>query len=144
LTSNAREVLMNTNTPGWLARLLSVGGVLEASVGLGLLVDPSFVATILLRSSLDGAGIVVGRIAGGGLLALGIACWSARRTPTASASRGASWGLFAYNVVACVTLAAAGGAVPGGGFVALSAAVLHGAMAAALSVALLAWDSASI
>ena len=120
------------NKPVWLALLLSIAGVLETVVALGLLVDPSGVASILLRSRLDAPGEVISRIAGGGLLAIGIACWCARKTPLAPASLGVAWALLAYNVVACVTLAWAGTAMASGGLPALSASVLHGLFGAAL------------
>jgi len=121
----------------WLARILSVGGVLETVVGLGLLVAPSALASLLLRAPLAGPGMVIARLAGGGLLALGIACWCARTTPAAPASLGVSWAFLAYNVVACVTLAWARPALADGGFPALGASVLHGVLGAALLGALL-------
>ena len=123
--------------PVWLALLLSIAGVLETVVALGLLVDPSFVASILLQSRLDAPGEVISRIAGGGLLAIGIACWIARKTPLAPASLGVAWALLEYNVVACVTLAWAGTAMASGGLPALSTSVLHGLFGAALLVTLL-------
>ena len=78
------------------------------------------------------------RIAGGGLLSLGIACWWARHTPSSPASRGVAWAFLTYNVVACCTLAWAGPALASGGLPALGAAVLHGVLGAALLAALLA------
>lgn len=125
------------NRTVWLARLLRVGGVLEAGVGLVLLVDPAMVARLLLRSSLEGPGPAIARIAGGGLLGLGIACWCARATPTAPASVGVAWGLLEYNVAACVILVAEGPALANGGFAALLAAVLHGVLGVALLLAFL-------
>jgi len=115
-----------------LARILSIGGVLETGVGLMLLVDPSALAVLLLRSPLEGAGLVVARVGGGGVLSLGIACWCARRTPLAPAGLGASWAFLAYNIVACVTLALARPALASGGLPALAASVIHGVLGAAL------------
>ena len=116
----------------WLARLLSIAAILETVTALGLLVDPSGVASILLQSKLDAPGEVIGHIAGGGLLSLGIACWFARNTPLAPASLGVAWALLAYNVVACVTLAWAGTAMASSGLLALGASGLHGLFGAAL------------
>ena len=118
--------------PVWLALLLSIAGVLETVVALGLLVDPPGVAAILLQTKLDAPGDVISRIAGGGLLALGIACWCARKTPLAPASLGVAWALLSYNVVACVTRGWAGTAMASGGLPALGASVLHGLFGAAL------------
>jgi hypothetical protein len=123
------------NKTVWLARILSIGGVLETGTGLALLVDPSAVAFLLLRSPLEGPGVVVARLAGGGLLALGVACWYARGTPSIPAGLGVSRAFLAYNLVACVVLAMARPPFPVG-LVALGASVLHGLLAVALLVAL--------
>jgi len=125
------------NKPVWLARLLSLGGVLEIIAGLGLLVDPAGGALALLGASMEGPGVAIGRIGGGGLLSLGIACWLARKTPSAPASVGVARAYLAYNVVTCVTLAWASVALGGGSLPALGASVLHGALGAAVLGALL-------
>ena len=132
------------NKPVWIARLLGIGGVLETVAGLGLLVDPAGGASALFGSSMEGPGVAIGRIGGGGLLALGIACWLARKTPTAPASVGVAWAYLAYNVVTCVTLAWAGVALGGGSLPALGASVLHGVLGAAVLGALFARDRASL
>ena len=120
-----------------LGRLLGLGGVLETVAGLGLLVDPAGGALALFGSSMEGPGVAIGRIGGGGLLALGIACWLARKTPTAPASVGVAWAYLVYNVATCVTLAWASFALAGGSLPALGASVLHGTLGAAVLVALL-------
>jgi len=124
------------NKPVWLANLLSVGGVLETVTGLALLVDPAGGASVLFGSSMEGAGVAIGRIGGGGLLALGIACWLARKTPEAPASVGVAWAYLAYNVVTCITLAWASVTLVGDSLPAVGAAVLHGVVGAALLGAL--------
>ena len=125
------------NGPAWRKRLLTLGALLESGAGLVVLIAPVQFASLLLRSPLDQAGIVVGRIAGGALLSLAIACWRARTTPSAPASIGVCWALFVYNVVACVALALASPPLVSGGMVATGAAVLHGVLALALVFALL-------
>lgn len=125
------------NRPVWLARLLGLGGVLETVAGLGLLVDPAGGASALFGSSMEGPGIAIGRIGGGGLLALGIACWLARKTPEAPASVGVAWAYLVYNAVTCITLALANVALGGGSLPALGASVLHGVVGAVLLGALL-------
>jgi hypothetical protein len=120
------------NRPVWLARILSIAGVLETLAALGLIVDSPGVALILLQSRLEAPGEVIGRIAGGALLSLGLACWCARNTPSAPSSIGVAWALLAYNVVACVTLAWAGTRMVNGALPALSASVFHGLFGAAL------------
>ena len=125
------------NKSVWLGRLLGLGGVLETVAGLGLLVDPSGGALVLLGSSMGGPGIAIGRIGGGGLFALGIACWLARKTPQAPASVGVAWAYLAYNVVTCITLAWASVALGSGSLPALGASILHGVIGAVLLGALL-------
>jgi quinol-cytochrome oxidoreductase complex cytochrome b subunit len=125
------------NASAWLARLLTVASALEGALSIALLVDSPRVAAILFHASLDATGVVVARIAGGALLALAIACWLARSTPNAPASRGVAWALFAYNLVACIVLAQAGAADAGGATVALAASVLHGVFGAALVLVLM-------
>ena len=120
-----------------LGRLLGLGGVLETVAGLGLLVDPAGGALALFGSSMEGPGVAIGRIGGGGLLALGIACWLARKTPTAPASVGVGWAYLVYNVITCVTLAWASVTLVGSSLPTWGAAVLHGILGAAVLVALL-------
>jgi hypothetical protein len=119
----------------WLGFILTAGAVLEIPTGLALLLAPTLVAEILLRAPLDGTGLAIARIAGGGLLAVGLSCWSARRTPTTAAGLGVCRGFLAYNVVACAVLIRAYPPLPGG-LAALGAGILHGVVAAALLAAL--------
>ena len=71
------EDVPHLNKPVWRARLLGFGGVLETLTGLGLLLDPAGGTLLFFGSSVEGAGLAIGRIGGGGLLSLGIACWLA-------------------------------------------------------------------
>ena len=118
-----------------LGRILTAGAVLEAAVGLGLLLAPSALVEFLLRAPLDDAGPIVARLGGGGLLALGIACWFARLTPSTPAGLGVARAFLAYNLVAGAVLSNAYPPLPGGA-VALGAAILHGLLAIALLAAL--------
>jgi hypothetical protein len=122
-------------TPAWLGFILTVGAVLEITVGLGLLLIPALVAELLLRAPLEGAGLVVARLAGGGLLAVGLACWAARRTPTTPTGLGVCRAFLAYNVVAVAVLFRAYPPLPGG-LAALGAGILHFVVAVALLAAL--------
>jgi hypothetical protein len=131
------------NASVWRARLLGFGGVLETLTGLGLLLDPAGGTLRFFGSSVEGAGLAIARVGGGGLLALGIACWLARRTPTSPASVGVAWAYLVYNAVTCVTLVWAGVALLGGSLPALGGAVLHGVVGAAMLGALLVRSEAS-
>jgi len=58
-----------------MKKLTIITGVLEAATGLALLVAPWLVGRWLLGTELVGVSVVVARVAGIALLALGIACW---------------------------------------------------------------------
>ena len=132
------------NRTKWLPLLLGIGAALEVPVGLGLLIAPSALATLLLGAPLSGAGLVVARLAGGGLFALGVACWFARSTPTLRASLGVAGALLIYNIVACITLVLA--LTPGSESYALTlgAAILHGLLSAGLLGAFATRDQLSV
>jgi hypothetical protein len=59
--------------------LLVLTAVIEAATGIALLLLPSEVTSFLVGSSLDTPnGLLVGRVAGVALVALGMACWQTR------------------------------------------------------------------
>jgi hypothetical protein len=62
-----------------LLRVVSAAG--EAATGLALLVHPPIVVRLLFGAEIGGAGIVMSRIAGISLIALGVACWPGRDEP---------------------------------------------------------------
>jgi hypothetical protein len=69
--------------------LLSVTGALEAATGLVLLIAPSVLVELLLGAAPGtSAGVTVSRVAGGALLALGVACWLAREDAAGRAAKG--------------------------------------------------------
>ena len=80
----------------WLA-LAAVG---EAATGVVLMADPSLVARLLLGAELSGVAVAVGRVAGIGLLSLGLACWPGKET-----TRPALGAMATYNLlVTCYLL----------------------------------------
>jgi hypothetical protein len=98
---------------------LSVG--LEAATGLALIALPEVVARVLLGAGLSASGIAVARVAGFGLLSLGLACWPGGDDATPQAIRA----LFTYNLLAALYL---GYLRVGGGFdglLLLPASILH-------------------
>ena len=58
-----------------MKKVLALAAVAEAGLGLVLLVYPPIVVRLLLGADIAGAGIVVSRVAGIALIALGVACW---------------------------------------------------------------------
>jgi len=90
--------------------LVLLDAALEAATGVALIADPSFVVRALLGAGLSAGGIAVGRVAGLGLLSLGLACWPSTDSATATAT----WALFTYNLLVALYL---GYLRIGGGFV---------------------------
>jgi hypothetical protein len=58
-----------------MKKLLIFTGVAEAATGLALMVVPSLVGRLLLGAELAGVAVVVARVTGIALLALGVGCW---------------------------------------------------------------------
>jgi hypothetical protein len=58
-----------------MKKLLLITGLAEAATGVALMVVPELVGRLLLGADLAGASVVVARVAGIALLALGVACW---------------------------------------------------------------------
>ena|SRR5271167_3065311 len=85
---------MTTRT---LARL---SATIEAATGVALIAVPDLVARVLLGVGLSDSGVAVARIAGFGLLALGLASWPTAGDATPSTVRA----LFAYNLLAALYL----------------------------------------
>jgi hypothetical protein len=54
---------------------LIIACVVEAATGLALLMQPALVGRLLLGEELSGIAILVARILGIALIALGVACW---------------------------------------------------------------------
>ena len=105
--------------------------VIEAGAGLALLGFPSAVAVLLLDTPLEtSAALTVARVAGAGLLALGVACWLARGDAQSPAARGLVGAMLLYNVAAVAVLAFAGIGFGLYGVALWPAVVLHAVMAA--------------
>lgn len=61
-----------------MKKLLTVTALAEAATGLALMIVPSFVGRLLLGVELTGVAVVVARVAGIALIALGVACFPGR------------------------------------------------------------------
>lgn len=111
------------------SRLVMLSAAIETATGIALIADPGLVARVLLGTGLSSSGIAVGRVAGFGLLSLGLACWPSGDDATASATRA----LFIYNLLAALYL---GYLRVGGGFVSYllwPACVVHALLALLLA-----------
>lgn len=83
--------------------LLALAAAGEAAFGLVLLVHPPIVIRLLLDAEVAGAGMVMSRVAGIALIALGIACWPGRAMRGRVAA--ALGGMLAYSLLATLYLA---------------------------------------
>jgi hypothetical protein len=77
-------------------RLLALAAAIEAGTGVALMVDPPLVTQLLLGAEVSGAAIAVARVAGVGLLSLGLACWPGIDAGDAARPRRA---LLTFNVL---------------------------------------------
>jgi hypothetical protein len=80
--------------------LLTLTAVIEATTGLALIAMPSVVVRLLLGGDISGVSIPLGRVAGFGLLSLGLACWRAR-DPTGNTTP-ALRAMLTYNSLATI------------------------------------------
>jgi len=110
--------------------LFATMAAVEIATGAGLLAAPGFVATLLLGAPLDtSASQVVGRVAGAGLLALGVACWLARADGAERAGRVVCPAMLVYNGAGAAVLTYAGARLGLEGLLLWPAVVLHAALA---------------
>ncbi|HEY4929958.1 MAG TPA: hypothetical protein VII23_00175 [Terriglobales bacterium] len=106
-----------------------LSSAIESATGVALLAVPDLVARVLLGTGLSDSGSAVARLAGCGLLSLGLACWPSGDEPTPNATRA----LFIYNLLAGFYL---GYLRVGGGFVSFllwPACFVHVALAVLLA-----------
>jgi hypothetical protein len=80
--------------------LVKVSAAIEAATGLALIAAPELVAHVLLGAGLSASGIAVARVAGFGLLSLGLACWPGAAGDTPQVTRA----LLIYNLLAALYL----------------------------------------
>jgi hypothetical protein len=79
-----------------MKKLLTATAVAETATGVALMIVPSLVGRLLLGAELGGVSVVVARVAGIALIALGIACWPGRT---------ALCGMLTYNALGTVYFA---------------------------------------
>src|SRR6266404_8086678 len=112
-----------------MKRFLTLTAIIEAATGLALIAVPAIVVRLLLGAEISGASILLGRVAGAALLALGVACWLARDDTQSRAARGLVVAMLMYNIPATAVLAFAGIGLGLQGVMLWPAVVLHAAMA---------------
>jgi hypothetical protein len=85
-----------------MSKLLLAAAGLELALGLILMIDPGIVTQLLLGEDLPGVGIALGRVAGFGFVAFGLACLPPRNV-TSAAPRPLQ-ALLTYNVLVTLYL----------------------------------------
>jgi hypothetical protein len=111
-----------------MKRVLVFAAVSEAATGMALAVVPSLVGKLLLGVELSGVSVVIGRVTGIALFALGIACWPG--SPLV--------GMLTYSAAVTLYLAYAGFAGGFDGILLWPAVALHGVMTVLLARAMFA------
>jgi hypothetical protein len=84
-------------------KVLALAAAGEAAMGLALLVYPPIVVRLLFGAEIAGAEVVMSRIAGISLVALGLACWPGSDGDSGLA--GALRGMLCYSLLATLFLA---------------------------------------
>jgi hypothetical protein len=112
-----------------MKKILMLAALSEALTGLVLFAYPPIVIRLLFGSEIAGAGVLISRIAGISLIALGMACWPDHNTFRAF------FGMLTYSLLAMLYLVYVG--VNGGaGILLWPAAAAHAVLSVLL---LLAW-----
>jgi hypothetical protein len=112
------------------ALFLLIISLLEVATGACLIIWPAGLLAILLgleRSSVD--TLLVGRVAGAAVLAIGIASFISRRDVHDTNPLGLLTGILTYNVVVSILLAYAGAVLDMTGFVLWPAVATHAVLA---------------
>jgi hypothetical protein len=110
--------------------LFKITAVIEVGAGLALLGCPAFVTVVLLGTSLQElAALVLARVCGAGLLALGVACWLARNDTQNPAAKGLTRAMTLYNLATVFILAFIAAGYGLVGVLLWPAVVLHAGMA---------------
>jgi hypothetical protein len=110
--------------------LLTITAAIEAVAGAALAIAPSPLVFLLLGSPLDSpAGLVVARLLGVAILALGTACWLARNDIGSPTAVGLVWAMLLYNIAAVSALGYARLNLGLSGVCLVPGIILHAAMA---------------
>jgi hypothetical protein len=117
-------------------QLLTIATLAECLAGVALVVTPDAGVTLLLGAEPGAVGLMVARIAGVALLALGIACWGARADSGGAAQTGTLRAITIYNAGAGLLLIAFVATGKASGVAVWIAGMLHLALAAGFAASL--------
>ena len=89
--------------------LLAVTAIFEGIFGIGLLITPVLVVSILLNTPLETAGgLFAARLGGAAIITVAICCWKARGFEIPQAAIGVVTAMLFYNFAAAAVLVYAG------------------------------------
>jgi hypothetical protein len=109
--------------------LFTATALIEVGAGLSLVSLPTLAIWLLLGvREPSPEALIVGRVGGAGLLAIGVACWLARGDRGSRSQHGLLWAMLVYNVGACTVLAFAGSMLPMAGVALWPGVGLHAVM----------------
>jgi hypothetical protein len=112
------------------ARLFLVTAVLEAGTALLLLSVPAIPFALLLGVAAPATdALLIARVTGAALLAIGVACWLARKDGPSASQLGLLVGILIYDAAAAALLAYAGVALGMVGMALWPAVAVHAALA---------------
>jgi hypothetical protein len=86
-----------------MKRVLEITSASEFLIGIALVWSPSVVVQLLFASEISGIGIILSRLGGIALIALGVSCWPGK--DKALCINQAYGGMLTYNLLAGVYLA---------------------------------------
>jgi hypothetical protein len=115
--------------------LLSIAAVAETLAGLALVLMPDVTIRLLLGGQTDGVGLMIGRVTGVLMLALGVACWGARADLGGAARAGTIRAITLYNAGAGILLVLFAVTGEASGLVVWCVGLLHLALAVGFLVA---------
>jgi hypothetical protein len=111
--------------------LMTVTAFVETATGLLLLIWPALLFALLFGwRQVTPEALLIGRLAGAGVISIGVACWPARRDTHSPGQLGVLAGVLTYNVLAALLLAFAGAGLKMAGVLLWPAVVYHSALAA--------------
>ena len=121
---------MQGNAPGRTRRtLFAAAAFIEVGAGLALVGLPALGIWLLLGvRGPSPEALIVSRVCGAAMLAIGVACWFARDDRGSRSQHGLLWAMLIYNVGTCIVLAFAGLELQMAGVGLWPAVGLHGLM----------------
>ena len=110
--------------------LMTVTALVETGTGLLLLIWPALVFALLFGwRQVAPETLLIGRVAGAGVISIGVASWPARRDTRTPGELGVLAGVLTYNALAALLLAFAGAGLKMTGVLLWPAVVYHAVLA---------------